>query len=169
MPHGPEMPRWYATYTRPRHEKCAAKELVRRAIENYLPLYGTDRKWKNGRHFVEMPLFPGYTFVRIALRDRLNVLRVPGILDFVGFGGKPAPLGDDEISHLKRALSKGRSAEPHPYIASGRKVRVTAGPLAGLRGFVVRRKGQTQVAVSLELIQRSVLVEIDSMELEPEI
>jgi transcription antitermination factor NusG len=167
-PDGLEMPRWYATYTRSRHEKCVAQELERRAVENYLPLYETARQWKNGRHFVEMPLFPGYAFVRIALRDRLDVLRVPGIVDFVGFSGKPVHIEEEEISNLRRALSHGRRAEPHPLITQGRKVRVTAGPLAGLQGIVVRRKGQIEVVVSLELIQRSVLVEIDSAELEPQ-
>lgn len=157
---------WYAAYTRSRHEKRVAQELDRRAIETYLPLYETVRQWKNGRHLVQMPLFPGYTFVRIASRDQLDVLRVPGVVDLVGFGGVPMPLQEEEIAILKRAVNNGRNVEPHPFITAGRKIHITAGPLAGLQGIVVRRSGQMQVVVSVELIQRSLLVKVDLTELE---
>lgn len=162
-----EAPCWYAIYTRARHEKRVAEELTRRAIETYLPLYETARQWKNGRHFVQMPLFSSYAFVRVAMRDRLEVLRAPGVVDFVGISGKPVPLDEEEIKNLNQALRHGRRVEPHPFLTTGRKVRVTAGPLAGLRGIIVRRKGQMHIVVSLDLIQRSVLVEVDLMELEP--
>src|SRR6185437_3549656 len=160
---------WYAVYTRARHEKRVAEELARRSIEVYLPLYETARQWKNGRHFVQMPLFPGYTFVRMALRNRIFALRAPGVVDFVGYGGKPAALEAEEITNLRRALGQGMKIEPHPFLSEGRKVRVTAGPLTGLVGIVVRRKGQVQLVVSVELIQRSVLVEIGAAELEPHV
>jgi transcription elongation factor/antiterminator RfaH len=167
IPCGTEDPLWYAAYTRPRHEKRVAEQLTRRAVESYLPLYQTARQWKNGRHLVQLPLFPGYAFVHIALRNRLDVLRVPGVVDLVGFNGRPVPLEEEEVTSLRQALAQGVRAEPHPFITRGRKVRMTAGPLAGLQGIVVRRKGRVQVVVSIELIQRSVLVEIDSTELEP--
>lgn len=157
---------WYAAYTRSRHEKQVAQELDGRAIETYLPLYETARQWKNGRHLVQMPLFPSYTFVRVASRDRLDVLRVPGVVDLVGFGGVPMPLQEEEIAILKRAVSNGKNVEPHPFVTEGRKIQITAGPLAGLQGIVVRRSGQMQVVVSVELIQRSLLVKVDLTELE---
>lgn len=160
---------WYAAYTRPRHEKRVAEELVRRDVEAYVPLYETARLWKNGRHFVRVPLFPGYAFVRIALCDRLNVLRVPGVVNLVEFSGKPAPVEEVEIEGLKRALSQGRNVEPHPFVTEGQKVRITSGPLTGLQGIVTRRKARMHVVVTIELIQRSVSVEIDSMEVEPQI
>lgn len=165
-PHGPEVVSWYAIRTRHRHEKKAADELMRRAIDTYLPLYGTLRKWKNGRHLVHMPLFPGYAFVRIASRDRLDVLRVPGVVDLVGSNGRPIPVEEAEITSLRQALAQGKCAEPHPFITRGRRVCIMAGPLAGLQGIVVRRKGHVQVVVSIELIRRSVLVETDLMELD---
>lgn len=157
---------WYAAYTRSRHEKRVAQELGHRGIEAYLPLYDAARQWRNGRHIVQIPLFPGYTFARLALRDRVDVLRTHGVVDLVGFGGAPIPLEEEEIANLKKALSNGRNVEPHPFIAEGRRVRITAGPLAGLHGIVVRRNGQMQVVLSVELIRRSVLVKVDSAELE---
>jgi transcription antitermination factor NusG len=158
-------PRWYAAYTRSRHEKRVADECRRKAIETFLPVYETMREWKNGRHCVELALFPGYAFVRIALRDRLEVLKVPGVVRLVGFNGTPTPLADDEVGKLRRALAEGIHAEPHPYLTVGRRVRITAGPLAGHEGILVRRKGQTQVVLSVNLIQRSILVQIDAASL----
>lgn len=166
-PEGKVTPLWYAVYTHARHEKRVAEELTSKAVENYLPLYQSIHQWKNGRHVVYMPLFPGYVFVRIRLRDCLSVLQVRGVVDLVGFNGKPVALADDEVTNLVRALESGRLAEPHPFISRGRNVRITAGPLVGLRGIVMRTRGRAHVVLSLDLIRRSVRVEIHSTELEP--
>jgi transcription antitermination factor NusG len=160
-------PRWYAAWTRSRHEKSVADALKRKMIETFLPLYETVRQWKNGRHRVELPLFPGYTFVRIALCDRLEVLKAPGVVRLVGFNGTPTPLEDEEIENLQRALARGVRAEPHPFLTVGRRVRVIAGPLAGYEGILVRRKGGSHVVLSIDLIHRSVLVHLAANELEP--
>jgi transcription termination/antitermination protein NusG len=160
-------PRWYAAWTRSRHEKAVAEQLERKAVETFLPVYETLRQWKNGRHRVALPLFPGYAFVRIALRDRLEVLTVPGVARLVGFNGTPTPLDDEEIERLRRALAQGVRATPHPFLTVGRRVRITAGPLAGQEGILVRRKGTLRVILSIDLIQRSVLVDLDGDILEP--
>jgi transcription termination/antitermination protein NusG len=159
-------PRWYAVYTRSRHEKSVADQLRYKQIETFLPLCEMMRRWKNGDHRVQLPLFPGYTFVHIALKDRLHVLNVPGVVRLVGFDGIPVPLADEDVESLRRALSSSVKVAPHPYLAMGRRVRVTAGPLTGLEGILVRKKGDFQVVLSLDLIQRSVLVHIDALSLE---
>ena len=66
-------------------------------IECFLPVYKSVRRWKDRRKQLELPLFPGYVFVRIALQDRLRVLRLPGVVQFVTFQGKPAALPEPEI------------------------------------------------------------------------
>lgn len=159
--------RWYAAWTRSRHEKTVAEQLERKSVETFLPLYETVRQWKNGRHRVALPLFPGYAFVRIALRDRLEVLKVPGVVRLVGFNGTPTPLGDEEIESLRRALAEGVRAEPHPFLTIGRRVRITAGPLQGAEGILIRKKGAFRVVLSIDLIRRSVAAEVDSSRLEP--
>jgi transcription antitermination factor NusG len=159
--------RWYAAYTRSRHEKSVADLLLRKEVETFLPLYSTVRRWKNGDHRVELPLFPGYAFVRIALQDRLSVLKVPGVVRLVGFDGTPAAIDDGDVESLQRALSCGVKAVPHPYLTVGRRVRITGGPLAGREGILVRRKGVTRVVVSIDLIQRSVLLDLNADLLEP--
>jgi transcription antitermination factor NusG len=160
-------PQWYAVWTRARHEKVVSSQLASKGLEVFLPTYATLRQWKNGRHRVELPLFSGYTFVRIPLRQRLEVLRVAGVVALVGAAGRPVPLAEEEIESLRRALLAGVRAEPHPYLTVGRRVRITAGPLAGREGILVCWRGRHRVVLSIDLIQRSIRVELDPLILEP--
>src|SRR6516225_1623337 len=112
-------PMWYAGYTAARHEKRVAEHFLQRGVEHFLPLYETIHRWNNGRHRVQLPLFPGYLFVRIALRDRLRVLEVPGFVRLVGFSGLPCPLPEADISKMRDALKTGVLAEPYPYLTAG--------------------------------------------------
>jgi len=152
---------WYAVYTNANHEKRVALQVCQRSIENFLPLYESVRQWNDRRMKLELPLFPGYVFVRLALRDRLQVLRIPGVVRLVGFNGAATALPDEEIEGLRRALANGLRAEPHPYLTVGRRVRITEGPLAGREGLLKRWKGDLRVVLSTELIRRSISVEID--------
>lgn len=141
--------------------------LERKQIETFLPLYETAHRWKNGDHRVRLPLFPGYIFVRIPLVHRLEVLKVPGVVRLVGFDVMPSALDDVEIESLQRVLSAGLKAAPHPYLTVGRRVRITSGPLVGREGILVRRKGATHVVLSINVIQRSILVETDATSVQP--
>jgi transcription antitermination factor NusG len=158
---------WYAAYTCANHEKRVAQQLSVRSVEHFLPLYESVRRWKDRRVQLQLPLFPGYVFVRLALRDRLQVLEIPSVARLVGFNGTPTPLPDGEIEALKAGLEGGVRAMPHPYLKVGRRVRVRSGPLAGMAGILVRRKGSFRVVISVEAIQRSVAVEMDATDLEP--
>jgi transcription antitermination factor NusG len=153
--------RWYAVWTRSRHEKAVSEQLEQRSVETFLPLYETVRQWRNGRHRVQLPLFPGYAFVHIALKDRLEVLKTPGVVRLVGFNGTPHPLANKDIERLREALTQGVRAEPHPFLTIGRRVRIAAGPLAGCEGVLVRRKGRTRVVLSIAVVQRSIIVDVD--------
>src|ERR1700688_1751675 len=123
---------WYAAYTSANHEKRVAEQLVRSSVEHFLPLYHTVRRWKDRRVQLQLPLFPGYVFVRLALRDRFQVLQVPGVANLVGFNGMPTALPREEIDALRTSLMNGARAAPHPYLRLGRRVRIKAGPLAGM-------------------------------------
>jgi transcription antitermination factor NusG len=158
--------RWYAAQTCANHEKCVLEQLSQRTVEAYLPLYASVRRWKDRRVRLELPLFPGYVFVRLALCDRLRVLQTPSVVRLVGFGGVPAALPHEEIDALRTGLASGVSAEPHPFLTVGRRVRVKSGPLAGLEGVLVRRKNGARLVVSLELIQRAIQVEVEEGDLE---
>jgi transcription termination/antitermination protein NusG len=158
---------WYAAYTCANHEKRVAAELGAREVENFLPLYSSVRRWKDRRVTLDLPLFPGYVFVRLALCDRLRVVQVPSVVRLVGFGGLPSALPDTEMEIMRSGLSQSLRAEPHPFLTVGRRVRITSGPFAGLEGILKRKKSNLRVVVSLELIQRSVAVDVDAADLRP--
>ena len=160
-------PHWYAVYTRSRHEKTVAEQLVQKSVEHFLPLYETVRKWKNGPAKVQLPLFPGYLFVHIPLGERLQVLQVPGVVQLVGSSGVPLALPQTEIETIRAALTKGVRAHPHPYLKVGSRVRISSGPLEGLHGILLRRKGKVRLVVSVDLIMRSISIDVDASEVEP--
>lgn len=155
-------PHWYAAYTCANHEKRVAAELQARAVEQFLPLYRSVRRWKDRRVSLELPLFPGYVFVRLALIDRLRVLQIPSLVRLVGFNGQPTALPDADMQILRSGLCQSLHAEPHPFLTIGRRVYITGGPFEGLEGILRRKKSLLRVIVSLELIQRSVAVDVDA-------
>ncbi len=156
---------WYAVYTAPRHEKKVAAYLDVREIDHYLPLYGLARRWKDGsRVTIHEPLFPNYVFVRMPLLHRVQVLTVPGVLWIVGSRG-PEPLAEDEIEILRTGL-QGRQCEPHPFLTVGERVRVCRGPLSGAVGIVARIKNGLRLVITMEMLMRSVAVEVDAADLE---
>jgi transcription antitermination factor NusG len=159
--------RWYALYTCPRHEKRVVQQIEQQRISCFLPLYRSVRRWKDRRKELELALFPGYVFVRIALQDRLRVLQLASVVRFVSFNGHPVPLPPVEMEALMSGLTSGVRAEPHPYLTVGRRVKVKHGPLAGSQGILVRRKDKFRVVLSLDLIMRSVAVEVDEADIEP--
>jgi transcription termination/antitermination protein NusG len=160
-------PHWYVAYTCAQHEKRVAEQLAERDVEHFLPLYATLHRWKDRRVWLDLPLFPGYVFVRLALQDRLRVLQVPSVVRLVGFGGWPTGLPDEQVEALRAGLSGSLRAEPHPFLTVGRRVRVRRGPLQGAEGILVRKKNIFRMVLSLELIMRSVSIEVDAADVEP--
>jgi transcription antitermination factor NusG len=162
-----EDPHWYAARIRPNHEKRVAERMVQRRIEHLLPLYTSLRQWRDRKVSLSMPLFPGYLFVRLCIRERLRVLEVPGVAGLVGIGSQPAPLEDGDIRSIQDFVNFKSRIAPHPYLMIGNRARVRSGPFRGTEGIIVRIKSQTRLVISFNLIQRSVTLEIDAIELEP--
>lgn len=157
--------RWYAVYTSPRHEKSVLQHLQSRSVESFLPLYSSARLWNGRRATVQLPLFPGYLFVRIHQEERLRVLEAPGVLNIISSHGKLVPLPEGEVEALRTAL-EARGSEPHPYLAAGEKVRIKTGLLSGLEGVIVRQTSRLRLVVSIECIMRSFVVELEASDLE---
>lgn len=168
--HNPLMPcisQWYAVQTRPRHEKRVAEELNIRSVEQFLPLHNCRHRWKNGVVAdVELPLFPCYLFAKVSLHDRIRLLQLPGIIGFAVNSAHPTALREDDI-HALRELTTLCRAEPHPFLNVGARVRVIAGPLVGMEGILVRKKQEFRVVLSLEIIMRSISVEVSEFDIEP--
>lgn len=159
---------WYVLHTCANHEKVVARQLELRAFESFLPLYEKMSRWKDRQVKVELPLFSGYVFVRMALSEKLRALQIPGVVRLVGFGGQAALIDGEEMQALQRGLDGGVLAEPWPYLTVGRIARVKSGPLRGLEGVLIRKKTICRFVLSLHLIQRSMAVEVNAADLEPE-
>jgi transcription termination/antitermination protein NusG len=167
IPAGYVEPRWYAVWTRARHEKRVAEQLARRRLEHYLPLYETVRRWKDRRVRLQLPLFPGYLFVRALREHRRNVLEIPSVVCLVSFNGMPEPMPEGEVERLRERLATGARVEPHRYLTAGRRVRISNGPFEGIEGILLRKRNSLRVIVSIELIRRSLAVEVASADVEP--
>ena len=152
---------WYALQVRPRFEKMVASTLLFKGFEGFLPLYRHRSRWSDRIKEVQLPLFPGYLFCRFDINKRLPILITPGIIHIVGIGKTPHPVDDGEIAALQSIVISGLQAEPRSYLNIGQKVRVELGPLAGVEGILTSLKGSRRLVVSVNLLQRSVSVEID--------
>lgn len=159
--------RWYAVYTYPRHEKKVFESLQSRGFDSFLPTYQEMHRWRNGvKREIDLPLFPGYVFINVDVREKLRILQTPSVASIVGFGGEPAVLPDRDIETLRLALPKLR-AEPHPFLRIGDRVRVKSGPLAGLEGILLQKKQGWRFILSMDLILQAVSVEVDCADVEP--
>jgi transcription termination/antitermination protein NusG len=153
-------PLWYVLRTRSRHEKTVRDQLVRREVETFLPIAERWSHWKDRRKKVAFPLFPGYCFARFPLVDRLRVLNVVGVADLVGICGRPEAVPDAEIEAIQRLASTTLQYDPHPFLAEGMDVEVVRGPLAGVRGKLLRKDRVTRLVLSVTLIRQAAVVEI---------
>lgn len=161
-----ELP-WYAVYTCARHEKWVKQQMDLRQIRCVLPLYRTVHRWKDRRKELVLPLFPSYVFVNLPLKERIRVLEIPGVVSFVNSQGKPLPLPPNEIGPFLIEKAAGLRVEPHPFVQVGRRVRLRNGALAGLEGTLLRKKEGLRLVVSIEMLMRSVAVEVDADDVEP--
>ena len=162
----PSDTRWAAVYTVARHEKMVAQQLKERRIETFLPLYRGLRRWKDRKKEVDLALFPSYVFVKIGASGKLPVLQLPGVVSLVSFNGQLATLPETEINSLRNALENQLWVEPCPYLKVGRRVRVVAGPMAGAEGILSRKKDRYRFVISVDVLMRSVAVEVDASDLE---
>jgi len=162
-------PQWYAVYTRSRFEKKLMSELADRSIDVFLPMREVLSRWKDRKKKVWFPLFPGYVFVRHVntAANRVRVLSIPGAVHFVGFHGEATAIPDEQIDGVRRFLESDLSVDPYPYIKVGRRVEVIAGPLKGIQGTLVQKKGRFRFVLRVDLIRQAVSVEIDASDVQP--
>ena len=153
-------PRWYALKTRSRHEKRVRDQLVLRDVDTFLPLCESWRQWKDRKKKIDLPLFPGYCFARFPLEDRLRVLGVLGVAHLVSINGRPEPVAEEELAAVQRLVATKLSYDPHPFLEEGMDVEVVRGPLAGVRGKLLRKDRVTRLVLAVTLVRQSALVEI---------
>lgn len=155
--------RWWVLHTRARNEKAVAAALERCEIPHFLPLVESRRR--GGRGSAQIPLFPGYLFLRGEVRDcevAWQTNRVANILR-VDYQARL----EQELEHIRRVVLSGAPVDLYPAIRVGRSCRIVAGPLAGVEGVVVRRRGVSRVYVAATVLGQSALVETDTENVEP--
>jgi transcriptional antiterminator NusG len=162
-------PQWYAIQTRGRHEKKVAQKMHDRGLHSFLPVACEVRRWSDRRKVIEAPLYPCYTFLRASIDAamRASVLRIPGVLDFVGLPGRPLAIPDPEIEVIQRLLAQCIPMRTHVFLSEGTRVRIRGGALDGMEGILVKRNSDSSLVVSVQLIQRSVALRVDGYDVEP--
>lgn len=162
-------PAWYALYTKSRFEKKVFSELADRQIDVFLPMREILSRWKDRKKKIWIPLFPGYVFINHedTPTDRYRILNIPGAVRFVGFNGQPFPIPAEQINGVRKFLEASIAVDPYPYLQIGRRVEVIAGPLIGVQGTLVQKKGRFRFVLQVDLIQQAVSVEIDASDVCP--
>jgi len=158
---------WFAVQVTPRHEKKVDAILQQQNYGHFLPICRTRRKWSDRVKVIDQPLFPGYVFVRTQSYSVGKIYRTPGIIRIVSFGGRPCSVPDIQIEALQRIIDSKRDISSIPYLAVGQKVQIVTGPLSGLIGIISHYRNCGRLVVSVDLIMRSIVVEIDGEEVAP--
>ena len=162
-------PKWYALHTRSHFEQKVYDGLCGKSLEAFLPRMQVMSRRKDRRKKIFVPMLTGYVFVRSGLHpeEHLQIVKTVGVVRIISFKGKPVPANEEEIQSLMVLDGTDRTVENRAYMKRGDKVMIMEGPLKGLVGFYLRHKGKSdKVVVSIELLNRSLAVEIEDWALE---
>lgn len=152
---------WFALKVRSSGEARVKSFLDHKGYDIFLPTYVESRKYSDRIKKIDAPLFPGYLFCRLDVEKRLPVLKTPGVDSVIGVAGNPQPIDESEIDAIRRVVQSGASAIPWPYLRAGDIVEIQFGSLSGLRGILLNIRGKDRLILSVNLLQRSISVEID--------
>jgi transcription antitermination factor NusG len=153
---------WYAVQVRTRVSKVTATALEGKGYQVFLPVWKQSRQWSDRVKRCERLLFPGYVFCRFDPTERLlPILTTPGVLSIICAGRTPAPIPDEEIAAIEQVVRSGLEASPWTQVPLGTRILIEKGPLAGIEGVTLNMGKGCRLIVSVELLRRSVMVEID--------
>jgi len=165
-----DLPLWYCLHTRSRHEEVVFQRLEEKKISSFLPKLEVWSRRKDRRKKIQKALFPGYVFVHEVMDPyhRLEILKTPGVVKILGNERGPVAVPDIQIESIQKILGGKSAVSPFPYLKEGQIVRVVEGPLKGCEGFLLKiKEGREKLVISVDLLQRSVAVEIDGASVEP--
>ena len=160
------MKQWFAAYTNPRAEKSVFNQLQKKEIEVFLPTQKVLKQYKKRKKKVEEVLFKSYIFVRITKTKFFEVIKTQGIVRIISFEGTPVPVPDIQIEIVKRLINNEIIFDVEDIIFSkGDCVEIIDGVLKGLKGILINNKGNHKVAMALDSLNKSIIVEIDRRQL----
>ena len=151
---------WVAVRVKSNFEQYVSSSIKGKNLEEFCPTY-VRKKQDDNHSEVRVPLFPGYLFCRLDYKERLPVLKIPGVVGFVGAGKQPLPVKEEEISAVRRMVESRLPVWPCPFLYAGQRIRLKAGPLCGVEGSILSVTGAWQIVVTVSLLQRSVAVNVD--------
>jgi transcription antitermination factor NusG len=156
-----EKKKWYALYTKPKHEFKAESQLNANGIEYFLPSVVRIKQWSDRKKKIKEPLFSGYIFVYGNERDRLIALEQYAIVRSIFFEGKPAVVPSWQIENLKKMLERGDDVTVVNQLSVGTHVKIVSGPFKDIEGVVYESVNQEKMlAITIDLLRRSVVVKI---------
>jgi len=161
---------WFAVWTRNQYEPRVSDQLRRKRFVVFLPTVRVTSRRRDRRLILAQPLFPGYLFLRFApsRAGYVMVARTDGVVRILGDGWDALEsIPDDEVEAVRRLVTSAQGVRAMPWIHLGDRVRIVAGALAGLEGLVrTWRRGRATFVVNVDLLQRSVGVEVEAALLE---
>lgn len=160
---------WYAIHTRSHFEQKVFDGLCGKSIETFCPKIQIMSRRKDRRKKILVPMLPGYIFVRFDMDPETywHIIKTVGVVRMIGFEGKPTPANEEEIASLMILDGTDRTVHNRKYMKRGDRIMIMEGPLKGLVGFYLRHRGQNEkVVISIELLHRSLEVEIEDWALE---
>lgn len=156
---------WRVLWTRSNCEQLVHDDLVARGYLPFLPKVRVWSRRRNRRQQIDIPLFPGYVFLDHLLDKAayIDVLKARGMVRALGERwDRLAEVAEAEVEAIRRLVEARLPASPHPFLKQGQWARIVRGPLQGLEGIFLRAKpGKGLLVLSVELLQRSVSVEVD--------
>lgn len=153
--------RWFALHTMSHCEAKVAGYIQSFGIEVFYPDYPSRREWHDRVKILRRSLFPGYCFARFQQKLPAPAWSAPGLIQVVSFADGPVPIPDEEIASVRKIVDCGLSICGCPMLNVGQRVRMRSGPFEGVEGRLEKIKTQFRLVVSMELLGRSVAVEVD--------
>ncbi len=160
--------RWYVLHTRSRFEKVVHEGLFKKSHEVFLPQVRMRSRRRDRRVMLDVPLFPGYVFIRSNLHPNhhLDILKTAGAVRLLGNKDLPVPVPDETVASLKIMVSHDTGIKTGNRLRKGDRVMVVQGPFSGVIGTFARYRGIGRVVVHIEALGQYASVEVDEDDIE---
>jgi len=158
--------RWYALYTRSRAEKKVYDQLTAMGIKTYLPLKRVLRQWSDRKKWVEVPIISSYIFINIPKKDYKKVFDARGVVAYVSHKGKAVTIPEHEIEAMRKTIDNNIEFDlQHRNIKKGEEIKITSGPLKGIKGIVKEVHGDKKLYISISNIGYTLVIDMKNVKI----
>lgn len=154
-------PSWVAIYVKHNFEKIVFRHLINKKIETFLPVHKVLKRWSDRKKWMEVPLFKNYLFARVTPKEWVKILETRGVFNLVSFSGEVVLIPDYQIENVRRFLGASESIDVvDSNLSPGELVVITKGTLMGMQGRMVLYKGKKRIAINIEYLGKTILMDI---------